>query len=274
MNRRFRQIGIVGVGVLVALAGMLALGPFGSQAQTGSGGCQTFPQTGYTVCGRFLAYWQGHGGLAQQGYPLSNEFTEVSDLNGKPYVVQYFERAVFELHPENKPPYDVLLSQLGTFRAKAKYPAGFPTGSQVPFYEDRTDAVAMLQSYYNAINRREYQRAYSYFSGAPNPPPSLAPPYDQFVQGYADTRAVQLIVGPPMVQGAAGSLYASIPAVIVATHTDGSLHTFYGCYVARRVNSGISPNPDDELWRINSAKLAVAPANTSITTLLAQGCPP
>jgi carboxyl-terminal processing protease len=30
--------------------------------------------------------------------------------------VQYFERAVFEYHPENEPPYDVLLSQLGKYR--------------------------------------------------------------------------------------------------------------------------------------------------------------
>jgi hypothetical protein len=59
--------------------------------------------------------------LAQQGYPISDEFTEVSDLNGQPYTVQYFERAVFEDHPENQPPNDILLSQLGTFQHKAKY---------------------------------------------------------------------------------------------------------------------------------------------------------
>jgi hypothetical protein len=28
---------------------------------------------------------------------------------------------VFEWHPENAPPYDVLLSQLGTFQYKLKY---------------------------------------------------------------------------------------------------------------------------------------------------------
>src|SRR5438093_11196800 len=72
------------------------------------GGCQTFKETGKTVCGKFLTYWQTHGGLAQQGYPISNEFVEVSDLNGKSYTVQYFERAVFEAHPENAAPYDVL----------------------------------------------------------------------------------------------------------------------------------------------------------------------
>ena len=89
--------------------------------------CQTFPQTGQTVCGPFLKYWQDHGGLAQQGYPISGEFREVSDLDHKPYTVQYFERAVFEAHPENQPPYDVLLAQLGTYRREQKYPGGLPT---------------------------------------------------------------------------------------------------------------------------------------------------
>ena len=83
-------------------------------------GAQKFTQTGHTVGGKFLAYWNSHGGLAQQGYPISDEFQERSDLNGKTYTVQYFERAVFEMHPENQAPYDVLLSQLGTFRLRAK----------------------------------------------------------------------------------------------------------------------------------------------------------
>jgi multiple sugar transport system substrate-binding protein len=78
-------------------------------------GAQKFAQTNHTVGGKFLAYWNSHGGLMQQGYPISEEFTEVSPLDGKPYKVQYFERAVFELHPENQAPNDVLLSQLGRF---------------------------------------------------------------------------------------------------------------------------------------------------------------
>jgi len=80
-----------------------------------------FPETSKHLGGTFLKYWQEHGGLQQQGYPISEEFTEVSDLNGKPYTVQYFERAVFEWHPENTPPYNVLLSQLGHFRYFNKY---------------------------------------------------------------------------------------------------------------------------------------------------------
>ncbi len=85
-----------------------------------------FAATGQTVSGRLLQYWQSNGGLAQFGYPISPQLTEVSALNGKSYTVQYFERAEMELHPENQPPYDVLLSQLGTFQYQRKYPNGEP----------------------------------------------------------------------------------------------------------------------------------------------------
>jgi hypothetical protein len=91
-------------------------------------GARYFPQTGRRVGGRFLEYWQQNGGLPQQGYPISEEFTERSDLDGKSYTVQYFERAVFEHHPENAPPYDVLLSQLGTYKYLARY--GWQKGSR------------------------------------------------------------------------------------------------------------------------------------------------
>ncbi|HUS14087.1 MAG TPA: redoxin family protein, partial [Chloroflexia bacterium] len=87
---------------------------------------RTFPETGQTVSGPFLAYWDAHGGLSQQGYPISAEMQEKSPLNGKVYTVQYFERAVLEKHPENRAPYDVLLSQLGNFRYRQKYPTGAP----------------------------------------------------------------------------------------------------------------------------------------------------
>lgn len=112
-------------------------------------GCQTFPQTNKQVCGRFLQYWQQSGGLAQQGLPFTNEFQEKSDLNGQTYTVQYFERAVFEKHPENSAPYDVLLSQLGTFRLKAKYPNGDPSPAATqatvpPSSSDITTAAGLV----------------------------------------------------------------------------------------------------------------------------------
>jgi hypothetical protein len=87
--------------------------------------CQMFSETGFEVCGRFLTYWYKYGGLPVFGYPVAMPVKETSSADGNEYLVQYFERAVFELHPENQPPYDVLLSQLG----RAKYEQLYPNGA-------------------------------------------------------------------------------------------------------------------------------------------------
>lgn len=90
------------------------------------GSCRLFAETGKNVCDKFLTYWDEHGGLRQQGFPISSEFEEISAVDGKAYTVQYFERAQFEKHPENQPPYDVLLSLLGRAAMDEKYPDGPP----------------------------------------------------------------------------------------------------------------------------------------------------
>jgi hypothetical protein len=112
------------LGGCVLLAGVLSFGiqPSSSYAQAP----RYFPETGKSVGGRFLEYWDQNGGLAQQGYPISDEFQETSDTDGKVYTVQYFQRAVFEKHPENARPFDVLLSLLGTFYYNQKYGGNAP----------------------------------------------------------------------------------------------------------------------------------------------------
>jgi hypothetical protein len=107
-----------------------AAGAPGQHASTSNP--RVFPETGHILGGAFRTYWEQHGGLAQQGFPISDEFQETSDLNGQTYTVQYFERAVFEQHPENAPPYDVLLSQLGTFQYQGKYQGSAPPPAPTP----------------------------------------------------------------------------------------------------------------------------------------------
>ncbi len=112
-----------------------------------------FSQTGHTLGGKFRTYWEQNGGVMQQGYPISDEFQEKSLINGKTYTVQYFERAVFELHPENDPPYDVLLSQLGAIRFKQVYTSDcyralFLRGTEIAKGEDiQPTALNGLRSY-------------------------------------------------------------------------------------------------------------------------------
>jgi hypothetical protein len=99
---------------------------FGFAKSGDTGGCRVFAETGHAVCGAILKAWRANGlqidgkkavseaeSLALFGMPLSGLMTETLS-DGKEYQVQWFERARFELHPENAAPYDVLLGLLGS----------------------------------------------------------------------------------------------------------------------------------------------------------------
>jgi peptide/nickel transport system substrate-binding protein len=77
-----------------------------------------FQETRHSVNGKILEYWNKYGGLQQFGFPLSEQFNEVSATDGKTYTVQYFERNRFELHPEKQAPYEVELGLLGVQQYK------------------------------------------------------------------------------------------------------------------------------------------------------------
>lgn len=98
--------------------------PFTFPKTAAQPGCRFFPETQHNVCGDILAAWHASGlefdgkrgkseaeNLALFGLPLSDLQTE--SIQGRDYQVQWFERARFEMHPENAPPYNVLLGLLG-----------------------------------------------------------------------------------------------------------------------------------------------------------------
>jgi hypothetical protein len=47
-----------------------------------------------------------------------------------PYTVQYFERAVLEWHPANRPSFDILGSQLCPFALRAAIPTAHIAGAE------------------------------------------------------------------------------------------------------------------------------------------------
>jgi len=87
--------------------GLLATAPFQPIHAASDAHCTFYAVTGHRLCFGFRDYWQGHGGLAVLGYPISEEFTQ----NG--VTVQYFERQRLEYHPENPPAWQVEGGLLG-----------------------------------------------------------------------------------------------------------------------------------------------------------------
>lgn len=99
--------------LLVTLVLMLLSSATAPSNTTAQETTHTFPETGKTVSGIFLQYWTSHGGVAQQGYPITDEMDLIS-TDGKTYRTQFFQRAVFERHPEFAgTPNEVLLKLVG-----------------------------------------------------------------------------------------------------------------------------------------------------------------
>lgn len=145
--------------------------------------------------------------------------------------------------------------------------------SFMQYLDDRSDPVQLLKSYYNAINRHEYVRAYYYWSpqnatSATSQPPS----YPQFEAGYAKTTAVQLTTGKVTGEGAAGSFYSQVPVTLVATHTDASKHIYVGCYTIKQVNASNFGAPPFIPMRIYSAKIKEVPSKANTAILMQQSC--
>jgi heat shock protein HslJ len=126
--------------------------------------------------------------------------------------------------------------------------------------DDRGDPLSTLASYYNAINARDYRRAYSFWD-------SPTTSFERFARGFADTDRVRILVEPPaQVEGAAGSAYADIATSVVATTRVGSERVFAGCYVMRR------SNVQDRGWKIYRADISQVPATAGVSRLLSQAC--
>lgn len=359
------------MGRIVGIALLAALFPWAAASSPALAQDQTcFPETNQCLSGRFREFWQQNGGLAVFGYPITPARNEVNADNGQSYLTQWFERNRFEYHPENQPPYDVLLGRLGAPQAAAADPAirqresgpkpgclwfdttglnvcdnagaafasywsthgladpalnsyqrslalfglpltrqvaGGPTGATFVQYFERarfewhpnnpdpykvllgllgnesisnsgggtqpaayanTDtSVDLLASFYNAINRQDYQRAYGYWQ---NPPSD----YTSFVQGYANTASVQVIVRPPTFTDAgAGNLHEQVATVLIAKQRDGSTQTFAGCYTTHKSNLRPPDIPQVDTWHLSQATVAQVANEASIPNLLAQSCP-
>jgi len=96
-----------------------------------------------------------------------------------------------------------------------------------PYLDDRSNPRQLIRSLYNAINRHEYGRAFSYFS---NPP---SPSFEDYEKGFADTESVELVTGLPAEDAGAGTVHYTLPVAIRSTSTSGESRVFAGCYTLK-----------------------------------------
>lgn len=137
---------------------------------------------------------------------------------------------------------------------RATRAAGAPESSpETPGGLGVEGAVTVIRDYYDAINRREYGRAYRLWG---NNGSASGQTLAGFQRGFAETASVEVDIGDPSrIEGAAGSRYIEIPVTITAIASDQKVQRFSGKYVLRRtVVDGASA--EQRKWHINSADIS------------------
>lgn len=126
--------------------------------------------------------------------------------------------------------------------------AGVPAADKTP-----AAARAVVVRYYDAIEHKRYRAAWLCWDRDGT---ASGQSYAAFARGFARTRHVRVAAGRPTDgEGAAGSLFVTVPVVVTATLTDGTLQRFQGSYMLRRVNDVPGASATQLRWHLHAARL-------------------
>jgi len=129
--------------------------------------------------------------------------------------------------------------------------AAEPAAEKAP--EGVEAAMDVVRRYYAAIAAGDHATAYRLWADDGR---ASGQDFARFSRGFSETRAVQATLGAPGgIEGAAGSLYVTIPVTVSAVLNDGTRQHFTGAYVLRRVNDVPGATAAQRRWHIQSASM-------------------
>lgn len=124
--------------------------------------------------------------------------------------------------------------------------------AEAPAYLDnRSTPEQLVLSYFNAIDRHEYARAYSYYG------PENAPKFASWQFHYDDVVRTEVTFGEMAQGGAAGSIYYQLPVTVTLDHAEGDKHVERGCFSIRWVTPAYQAEPPFQPMYIISNELKV-----------------
>lgn len=141
-----------------------------------------------------------------------------------------------------------------------------PNSSAEVYLDDRSGPAQLVASFVNALNRKEYLRAYSYFET-----PDKLGSFDTFAQGYANTVHVRLTTGNVTSDAGAGQLYYNVPLTFNVDITGGK-QTFVGCYHLHMSQPSIQATPPFKPLAIQSISIQLVSEGTDPAPLMAKAC--
>jgi hypothetical protein len=133
--------------------------------------------------------------------------------------------------------------------------------------DDRSAGEAVIRSYYNAVNRKDYTRA-NVGRAAPR---SFQPSRNSTRVTRTPSRS-RLLTKPGTIGAGAGQTYYSVPAVITASNSDGTTTIFAGCYTLHLGSPNAQATPPFQPVGIQSAHIAQTSSGSNTTDLLNSAC--
>lgn len=139
------------------------------------------------------------------------------------------------------------------------------------FVDSRSTPEGIISSFWNALNRQEYSRAYSYFEA-----PAIFPgPYITFKTGYLETRNVSGAITPPEKLAATGNWYWKVPVIMRSETKNGIQQAYVGCYIVHQSDPQLYMSPPFAPMGIQKARfeeLNSSADKSALQSALAKAC--
>ena len=131
------------------------------------------------------------------------------------------------------------------------------------YFDDRSDASQLIRSYYNAVSRKEYARAWSYLSTKPQSD------FAAFINANKMIDAAAVTTGAASATTANNETTFIVPVAVLAFNSDGGDTTFAGCISLRLPTA----EPGVERFEpLAIKKIAIKPVSADYWNALPAGC--
>ncbi len=137
--------------------------------------------------------------------------------------------------------------------------------SSANYLDNRSGPVEVVSSLINAVNRKEFARAYSYMQD-----PTIT--FANFSGSYSDLLMITVAYGTITSDAGAGQLYYKLPLVEYVSHTNNTQHIYVGCYTLHLANPGMQGALPFEPLGITDSNFTEYPVGTDVAPLLAAAC--